>query len=493
MHVPVRRAAAPASALILFALLAGCANLDASAAAKSADASSAPPDWKCVPCITKTDCGAGFCVQFADDTFCAADCSTVGCGTGLHCATLPAENGEAVRACVPATDLCAPGVGDRAGTPTADVAGADAAPVPSACGALDGPDTDSCCQSCTPGGGKTCQTNHCYGGWFCNRDACKCQPAPAAGTCSADPIDASAGTPDIEATPDAVSGSDAGSTTQTNPAIGPAGGTLDSLVFGIVGDTRPPLPDDTAGYPTAIATKIWQRVGAANPPIVVTTGDYVFASTYGNEAAKQLDLYLQASSPYKGLRLPTLGNHECTGATASNCGSGTQSGITNNFQAFIDKMLTPLGLAQPWYTVQISATDKSWTAKFVVIAANAWNSQQAAWLDQELAKPTTYTFVVRHEPMETSNTPGVPPSNAIMAKHPMTILLCGHTHTYSYKPSSHEVVVGHGGAPLSGSTNYGYVMAHRRADGAIVFENFDYATGQAVSTFAVNADGTQAP
>lgn len=393
-----------------------------------------------------------------------------------------------MRACVPSIAVCAPG----SAPPVSEDASAvpDSAGPPGICGALDGPEVESCCQACTPGGPKPCQANHCYGGWFCNRDLCKCQAPPAASHCPSQAVDGQ-GEPDSSAL-DAFEGADAQA---SNPggSLTLNGGAMDQLMFGIVGDTRPPLPDDTAGYPTAIAAQIWARVAAAQPPLVVTTGDYVFASTYANQTAPQLDLYLKAASAYSGLRLPVLGNHECTGATASNCGPGTKNGITNNYSTFVDKMLKPLGLAQPWYSVPVEASDKSWTAKFVVIAANAWNAEQAAWLDLELSKPTTYTFVVRHEPFETVATPGVPPSNAIIAKHPMTILLCGHTHTFAYKPSSREVVVGNGGAPLSGSVNYGYVLARRRNDGAIAFTAYDYATGQAVSTFAVQANGVQTP
>src|SRR5262249_1460935 len=40
--------------------------------------------------------------------------------------------------------------------------------------------------------------------------------------------------------------------------IGNDGGTLPQLHFAVVGDTRPPNKDDTAGYPTAIITQIFE-------------------------------------------------------------------------------------------------------------------------------------------------------------------------------------------------------------------------------------------
>ncbi len=67
-------------------------------------------------------------------------------------------------------------------------------------------------------------------------------------------------------------------------------GPLSTLSFAIVGDTRPPTEDDTAGDPTAIITKIWQDVEAASP-----------------------------RPAFSNPMFPTMGNHECDGATADNC------------------------------------------------------------------------------------------------------------------------------------------------------------------------------
>ena len=92
----------------------------------------------------------------------------------------------------------------------------------------------------------------------------------------------------------------------------------------------------------------------------------------------------------------------------------------NKARAFYDSVLAPLGLTDPWYVVRISATDGSWTAKLVFVAANAWNAAQASWLEATLGEPTTYTFVVRHEGNNANTAPGVDPSNAIIAQHPLT-------------------------------------------------------------------------
>jgi hypothetical protein len=275
---------------------------------------------------------------------------------------------------------------------------------------------------------------------------------------------------------------------------GVTGGTLDTLSFVVVGDTRPPITDDTGGYPTAIITKIWQDVAATSPlpAFGVGTGDYMFAL---DQASQQLALYNTARTGYTAAFFPAMGNHECSwlGLTTSNCGAGNASGATANYTTFISTMLAPYGVSNPYYTVDVSATDGSWTAKLVFIAANAWDSTQATWLDAELAKPTTYTFVVRHEGVASNTAPGVTPSEAILANHPWTLKIVGHIHTYQYSQTDREVIVGNGGAPLGGAVNYGYVIARQRADGAIAFTSYDYMTNAVVDTFAVKADGTPTP
>ncbi len=284
----------------------------------------------------------------------------------------------------------------------------------------------------------------------------------------------------------------------TSGVTGISGGTLDLLNFVIVGDTRPPNEDDTAGYPTAVITKIWADVEAFSPrpAFAVTTGDYQYANPTGTQQAAQIGLYLTARKTFSNVSFPAMGNHECTGYTNSNCGTGNADGLTTNYNVFMSKMLAPLGVTLPYYTVNIAssaAATKAWTAKVVVIAANAWDTAQATWLDAELAKATTYTFVVRHESVTANTAPGVTPSQTILANHPYTLALIGHTHEYYYSAQNREVVVGNGGAPLSGSGNYGYVVAQQRAsDGAIVFSSYDYMTNAVVDTFAVTAAGAAA-
>ena len=308
--------------------------------------------------------------------------------------------------------------------------------------------------------------------------------------------------------------------TNTGPisgSVGASGGSISRLVFGVVGDTRPPNEDDVSGYPTSVITKIYQDIEALSPkpPLVVGTGDYQFSSTSSNsQATQQIDMYMQARGAYTGAFFPAMGNHECGVAsgcsTSDNCNCVAGQGGTNtaNLQAFLSGMMAPISQSKPYYSINVNAMDNSWTAKFVVTAANAWDSTQQSWLQTTLAQKTTYTFVVRHEPSDSSTPPpGVAGIDALLTQNPYTLLLTGHNHNYGHwtsylgtpacgsncPPASREVVIGNGGAPLSSTKyDYGYAVFAQRCDGAIVADEYDYMTGATDSYFhfVITPDGT---
>jgi hypothetical protein len=275
--------------------------------------------------------------------------------------------------------------------------------------------------------------------------------------------------------------------------VGGSGGTVSRLYFTAVGDTRPANEDDTSSYPTAIIDQIYSDIAALNPqPLFsVSTGDYQFANPSGTQSSPQLSLYVAARAKFPGVFFPAMGNHECTGATASNCGTGNTDGVTTNYTNFLNMLLAPIKQTSPYYSIDINASDGSWTSKFVFIAANAWDSGQSSWLSGVMAKATTYTFVIRHESTGTSGPPGVSPSDTIINGYPYTLLIVGHTHTYEH-PSTKEVLFGNGGAPLTGSNDYGYGLFSQRSDGAIVVDAIDYQSGAADASFhfVVTPSGT---
>lgn len=248
--------------------------------------------------------------------------------------------------------------------------------------------------------------------------------------------------------------------------------------FAAFGDVRPRNPGDTAHYPTAIVTALFQQIATQSPQFVVGTGDYMFA--YGSDAATvgaQLDLLTNAEKAFAGPIYHALGNHECTGATASNCPKGTE---TANVRAFMSR-LVPAGTQYPYYRVDVD-TGRG-TAKLVFIAANAWSDAQASWLDEQLSDRTPYTFIIRHEAASVSETMGAGASEAIVQKHPYTLELVGHWHRYEHLDAKH-VVSGNAGAPLS-SGNYGFVLVDLLQNGNLSVSEIDEATGSATDTFTI--------
>jgi hypothetical protein len=285
--------------------------------------------------------------------------------------------------------------------------------------------------------------------------------------------------------------------------VGANGGSISRLVFAVVGDTRPVNEDDPGNYPTPVITKIFQDIQAQSPrpPLVLGTGDYMFSSTGSNSTASpQAASYMQARAGYTGAFFPAMGNHECgvsggfSTSDNNNCGPGNQGGATPNYDEFMSKMLGPISKTTPYYAINVAASDNSWTAKFVVTAANSWDNAQQTWLETTMAQPTTYTFVVRHEASDAYPPlpPGVAGVDAVLAMHPYTVLIVGHAHTYGhYKSAPQVAIIGNGGAPLS-SKNFGYGLFSQRCDGAIVADVLDYMSGAAdgLFHFVITPQGT---
>jgi hypothetical protein len=267
------------------------------------------------------------------------------------------------------------------------------------------------------------------------------------------------------------------------------GGSGSSLLtFAVFGDSRPPNQNDTSGYPTQVLTSIFSQAQTKGAQFVVGTGDYMFASTQAAVDA-QVALFMQAQASFSGPVYHTMGNHECTGYTASNCPNGNE---TPNVQAFLQKFV-PSGVTTPYYRVDVNTP--SGKAKFLFVAANAWSSSQESWLQQQLADATTYTFVIRHEPSYDNTAPGVSPSDSLLNSAPYTMLLLGHTHEFR-KMSVNQVISGNGGAPLASGgqgSNYGFLLIAQQADGTLEVSEVDVTTGNVTESWKVNAQGQAAP
>lgn len=444
----------------------------------------------CPPCVTDADCkGGAVCAQFGGDIYCAPPCPKGDeCASDRACASVTSYAGDQIDVCVPRGDVCGAPPGPDAGADTASpsdsgsTGGDTGGGTVDHCGSLVGPAVTA---GCTCAAGHTCQANGCYGGWWCDSATDKCHAPPSSATC---------GPPDTGTVAD--TGAPTGDAGAPTGSVGPFGGTVSKLYFAVVGDTRPPVINDTKGYPVTIIDRIYSDLAATSPvpTFAVSTGDYCFATASGSESGPQMDMYLSARAKFPNAWFPALGNHECTGAVTSNCGAGAADGVTVNYSNFVTKMLGPIAKSEPYYVVKINAADGSWTSKLVFVAANAWSTAQQTWLETTLSEPTTYTFVIRHEPAAASTAPGVSPSETIMKAHPYTLSIVGHTHLYARK-SQREIVIGNGGAPLTGTGNFGYAILQQRADGAIRVDMHDYLTNAVDPAFgfAVKPDGSAAP
>jgi hypothetical protein len=277
--------------------------------------------------------------------------------------------------------------------------------------------------------------------------------------------------------PDLATGTTGG--TDGGGGSGGSGGAL--MTFAVFGDCRPPLPEQTTGYPTMIVTGIFARADSEGAQFVIGTGDYMNAFTQIAVDA-QVNLFLGARAAFKGPVYLTMGNHECMTTTSGNCPNANE---TPNAQVYMTK-LAPPGSTKPYFRIDLPTPLGS--AKLVFIAANAWSTEQGDWLKTQLADPTRYTFVMRHEASNDQSAPGVGPTDAMLMGAPLTVGFFGHTHVYQRIDPSH-VIAGNGGAPLDSGTQYGLVLVKQRADGNLALQAIDQATGNPIDGWAVTPEG----
>ncbi len=374
----------------------------------------------CGPCVSSTDCHSGSCVQIGADDFCGASCVTVAdCASDQSCTAMTSAEGHSDKVCVPRSGSCSP-------VPTCPV---------------------------------------CSAGFECD---------VATGSCVAGP-DAGPGVPPANDGGPGPVGPPVGT-------VGVNGGQVSRLFFAVVGDTRPALPDATSTYPTAVIEKIYADIEAMSPrpQFVVGTGDYMFALPFGNQGQAQADLYTHAAKQFTGGPMfAALGNHECTGGTTANCFGNTTS---KNYSAYLATFVAPLGKSLPYYSVPFTSTDGSWTAKLLIVACNAWSPAQKSWMEAELARPTTYTFVARHQPFGI-NSPCSADADALMNQYPYNLHIVGHSHTYTHQGK--QVIVGNGGAPISGNTPFGYATIEQLPTGGFKVSQYDANTALPLSAFVV--------
>lgn len=347
-------------------------------------------------------------MQYAGSDFCGRLCGPGECREGETCVEAVQEDGTTVSVCAPENGTC---------------------------------------------GASGCGT--CPAGSSCDLISGECvEPEPDGGD--------DGGVEEPDAGPDG--GGDGGVDGGTDPgSVGPNGGKLPYLFFAVVGDTRPPASDATQHYPTKTITQIYKDFEALTPrpAFVIATGDYIFAKPQGTEGAKQLALYVKARNAFSGPVFASLGNHEC-GGNNGNCAGATQN---NSYNAFLDKLVKPLGKSKPYYSVPIDDVDGKWTSKFLITACNAWSNTQRDWLKTQLAKKTTFTIVARHQPIG-SDAPCNVEMDKILAGAKYDLLLVGHRHFWDWSASKRQLTEGLGGAPISKAGQvHGFATIRQLADG----------------------------
>lgn len=274
----------------------------------------------------------------------------------------------------------------------------------------------------------------------------------------------------------AMSAADLGTQPGPQPGgpVGPTGGTVNLLHFGISGDTRPPACEDTAHYPTPIINGIADALRAARVQFALDLGDHMYVCN-GDlaTATTQMELFMGAVGRFGGTWFMTMGNHECSRGP---CLPGSSDA---NYAAYM-KALAPVARL-PYYSFDVETAHG--LATFVIVADNAWSQAQATWLEQTLARAdqaARYTIVARHHPEGDTSVATNPVSMGIIRKHRFALLLTGHSHEYKHQTTDggRDLVLGTGGAPLiTGGTFYGYGIIDQLADGRLQVSIHDVVGG----------------
>ncbi len=271
-----------------------------------------------------------------------------------------------------------------------------------------------------------------------------------------------------------------GSTCQ-GAGVGPTGGSVDLLHFGLSGDTRPPACEDSAHYPHSVIESIADQFKQKNVQFALDLGDHMFVCN-GDlaEARLQMGYYMAAVARYPGTFFMTQGNHECQHPPC-------YLGSTNaNYVAFNEASSTVfcgqsscIPAVKPYYTFDVNTS--LGLARFVIIADSSWDSAQQSWLETTLAEADTkarYTLVARHHPEGDTSIATNPDIMSIVRAHKFSLFLAGHTHTYKHGTSDggRDLVLGIGGAPLiSTGTFNGFAMVDQQANGNLKVSVYDLA------------------
>ena len=265
-------------------------------------------------------------------------------------------------------------------------------------------------------------------------------------------------------------GGGGGSSGITGSGVGAHGGSVAMLHFGLAGDTRPPSCEDTAGYPSGVISTIALEFEKLGVDFALDLGDHMYVCNNSSSVAQaQMGLYMQGIKPFTGTWFMTMGNHECT---ATPC---TANSSNANYVAFMNA-LAPISKS-PYYSFDVQTA--LGLATFVIIADNAFDSTEAAWLDATLAtadQKAKYTIVARHHPEGDTSVATNAESVQIIRNHKFALFLTGHEHLYKHMTTDNgrDLVLGNGGAPLiAGGAYNGYAVVDQQSNGDLKVSVYD--------------------
>jgi hypothetical protein len=266
--------------------------------------------------------------------------------------------------------------------------------------------------------------------------------------------------------------------------VTPSGGTVDRLLFGFTGDTRPDKCDGV--YPQSVINAIYTGMKSKGVQFAIDQGDHMFNCSFGYQGATaQMKDYLNAAGILGKTVFMTMGNHECTAEATALC-SLASDGINNNYTAFMDALHTQ-GIDKPYYRFDVRTA--SGLAVFLVVADDVWDATEQSWLTAQLTDADAhakYTFVSKHHPDGNNDHPEFQQIINLVRMHKYTLFLTGHTHTYRRAFNDpRTLVIGCGGAPLATGGFWGYGTALQGPDDRIYVTVYDQATGNVMDKFDV--------
>ena len=273
------------------------------------------------------------------------------------------------------------------------------------------------------------------------------------------------------------------------------GGYVPLFKFGVFGDPRPAVINDDDGYPEGLVSELVNQIASLDVQFIVGVGDWTYAG--GSDASfhqnTQLDALLRAESAFQGRVFHAMGNHECKNTTAVNCPDENES---PNIRLFKDRLLP--GREHTWYSVYIRTSIG--VAKIIFTSTNAWTDNgQGAWLENEIQKPSDYTFVVQHTPPSGTglDAPGTKKALSIVSEGgPVTMYLFGHSHMFRHLENN-AFILGNGGGPLD--TDYcgsgcffGFGVVEQYADGIVSISIYERGVSLPKKVYSFFPDGTKA-